>query len=214
MRCEACHKRSVKPVVALDIDGTLAEYHMTFANMARLYWDLPQPVGAWDGDGEFEDWLGLTKEQYREAKLAYRQGGNKRWLPAYPGVRELVESLRAAGAEIWVCTTRPWQRLDNIDPDTREWCRRNGVAYDGMLYGESKYEQLVEAVHPERVMGVVDDLADYLRQAEYVGLPAFQVARMHNRAESARYTAWRYSLELIKSRLLNNIHEFNTKETA
>lgn len=187
MLCRECHKRPVAPVVAWDIDGTMANYHETFTEMACRYWNIPQPPDTWDGSGEMEDYLCLTKEQYREAKLAYRQGGYKRSLPMYPYGARAVNDTRDMGAEVWVCTTRPWQRLDNIDPDTREWCRRHRIEFDGLLYGERKYHQLIESVHPDRIVGVIDDLVEYLDDAESLGLPTFQVVRPHNRSAEARW---------------------------
>jgi hypothetical protein len=98
--------------------------------------------------------------------LAYRQGGLKRGMPCYPGFADLSRSIRKAGGEVWICTTRPYLRLDNIDPDTRHWLRRNKVQFDGVLWGEHKYRDLVRIVGAERVLAVVDDLPEMITQAE------------------------------------------------
>jgi hypothetical protein len=146
-----------KPVVALDIDGTLGMYHLHFEEFAEKY--IGRPIWAdWkDKRGEFSDALGLEKELYRQIKLAYRQGGQKRTMPAFPHTAELVAAIREAGAEVWCCTTRPWQRLDNIDPDTREWFRRAGVEFDGVIFGENKYQELANIVGTERVAAILED---------------------------------------------------------
>lgn len=182
MICTNCSK-PVVPVASLDIDGTLGNYHDTFRVFCANYFakDGLRTLPPWPGVGEFEDYLGLTKAQYREAKLAWRQGGNKRWLPSYPGASELAIDIRRAGIELWVATTRPWQRLDNIDPDTKEWLRRNCIVIDGLLYGEDKYKQLVEHVEPGRILGVVEDLPEQLEVARGVGLATYMVDRSHNR---------------------------------
>lgn len=177
--CSSCSS-VVRPLVAVDIDGTLGDYHKAFASFASRYHDVGLPREPYDGSVEMEVWLGLTKAQYREAKLAYRQGGNKRWLPVFPHARALVDGLRANGMEVWVATTRPWQRLDNIDPDTQEWLRRNHFVVDGLLYGDDKYDRLVETVDPSRILGVIDDLDEMLERATALGLRTFQVARSHN----------------------------------
>lgn len=111
-----------------------------------------------------------SKHTYRQCKLAYRQGGLKRSMPVYPGARELTVQLRRAGAEVWICTTRPYLRLDNIDPDTRHWLRRNRIQFDGVLYGHNKYRDLVRAVGTDRVVAVLDDLPAMLEQARGLGL--------------------------------------------
>jgi hypothetical protein len=177
--CSNCAS-DLKPVVAVDIDGTLADYHLAFSSFAITYFNMPHPDFPWDGEGEMENYLGITKSQYREAKLAYRQGGNKRWMRMYPGARSFVSDLRLYGAEVWIATSRPWQRLDNIDPDTRFWLDCNGVQFDGMLYGNDKYDQLIQAVGSDRVVGVVDDLFQQLVKAHRLGLSGFQPEREHN----------------------------------
>ena len=180
MRCSSC-SNDLKPVVAFDIDGVLGDYHSHFTDFCMKYWlhtSLgPQP---YDGSMEFEQWLGLNKIEYREAKLAYRQGGTKRWMPRFPEAHAAVKKIRNDGAEVWIATTRPWQRLDNIDPDTREWLRRARIEFDGLLYGDDKYSQLSDAVDQERIVAVVDDLAYQCRLAQKLGLHAYQVHRPHN----------------------------------
>lgn len=187
MRCTHC-SREVKPVIGLDIDGTLARYHEAVEQHADLYMGRKPAVGRepWDGEGNFEDYLGLTQAEYRAVKLAYRQGGNKRWIRPYAGAREFIEEMQDAGAEVWVATTRPYQRLDNIDPDTQEWLHRLGVEVDGLLYGDDKYIQLMSVVDKDRIIGIFDDLAVQIDNARAIGLPAFQVHRPHNRATSER----------------------------
>lgn len=172
----------VKPVVAVDIDGTLGRYHEHFINFAEdwLGRKFTEEQKAYIGDMRFWESLGLDLRLYRDIKLAYRQGGQKRTMPIYPGAQELMTNLRRAGAEIWIATTRPWQRLDNVDPDTREWLRRNGIAYDFMIYGEDKYPRLVELVDRQRIVGVVEDLPEQAEEAEALNLKPIVVKREHN----------------------------------
>lgn len=179
MKCSDCGGH-VSPVVVSDIDGTLGFYHQPFISFCSRYFGIPVPMEDYDGSVEMEAWIGITKVQYREAKLAYRQGGNKRWMPVDRVASDFANAVRNAGAEFWVATSRPWQRLDNIDPDTRFWLDVNGIPFDGLLYGDDKYEQLVRCVSPERVVLVVDDLPEQLEKASALKLPYFQVDRAHN----------------------------------
>lgn len=161
------------PVVALDIDGTLGDYYEHFRWFSELY--LQRPVVAdWSAPGmtEFSDALGLDKNVYRDIKLAYRQGGMKRCLPALDReVNRLVPRIRTnLGAQVWICTTRPWQRLDNIDPDTQFWINRHLGRVDGVIYGEEKYQDLIDIVGKDRILGVVDDLPENCRAAVDLGL--------------------------------------------
>lgn len=181
MKCTSC-REVIRPVVAIDIDGTLADYHHSLANFAWAYFDR-RPMGAeWRGDGEFEDYLGLTKAEYREAKMAYRQGGMKRIQPIMLDAQYLMQTLRQSGAEIWITTTRPWKRLDNIDPDTQHWLAKHDIPYEHLLYDDDKYGVLAERVGRERVAFVLEDLPDmYCRARDLFGLRAVMIAREHNR---------------------------------
>lgn len=179
MKCTECND-TIKPVVVSDIDGVLADYHETFACFAWKYWDM-RSRPSWDGTGEFEDHLGLTTHQYREAKLAFRQGGNKRWsLPLMnPEQRSDLRQI-TEHAELWIATTRPWNRLDNIDPDTQWWMARQGIEFSGMLYGDDKYQQVVDRVGVDRVVLVMEDLREQCEIADDLGLRVVQISRQHN----------------------------------
>src|SRR5687767_12201138 len=96
-----------KPVVALDIDGPFGDYHRHFLNFAELYFDRPMPDPKAINPGlHLSEHMRVSKPEYREAKLAYRQGGFKRWMPAYDGATELTDAIRSLGAEVWITTTR------------------------------------------------------------------------------------------------------------
>lgn len=186
MLCSAC-SQIVRPVVVFDIDGTLAEYHNHLERFCREYWDLHRgPSSGWDGSGEFEDYLGLEKDQYREAKLAFRQGGQKRVMrPIEDGIRLYQHVFHLDPfIEIWVATHRPWRRLDNVDPDTQWWLDRFSIKRDHLLFSEDKYADLVAQVDKDRIVAVFEDLKPMCDRAEELGLPVAQVARPHNSAPS------------------------------
>lgn len=211
-QCTKCSKK-VRPIVACDIDGTLGDYHGHFRWFVSKYWNMPNILGteSWNGQGEFEEWLGITKQQYREAKLAYRQGGMKRWMPLYPGAKEMLRDIRSLGAEVWIATTRPWQRLDNIDPDTRFWLEIHGIEIDGLLYGEDKYRQLCEAVDKDRVAAVIDDLPEQYEVASSLGLPVMLRDNIHN-ATIGENCAQRGTLPLCRHWALWKVRMWPTGE--
>lgn len=197
----------VKPIVAVDVDGTLSEYHLSLARHICQYFDLQTGFEPWDGKGNYEDYFGITQTQYREAKLAYRQGGFKRWSPEQPGVRFLrdcLSSLRDCGLiEVWITTTRPWNRLDSVDPDTRFWLDRHFPVYDHLLYHDYKYPELATLVDPERVIGVIDDLPEMVMAAKqtFAGASVYMVHRHHNigvHPALARLSLEEFSLEIEK----------------
>lgn len=166
-----------KPIVALDIDGTLGDYHAHFLWFAERWLGKPMPSATEINPGmRLHKFMGVTQRDYRECKLAYRQGGLKRFMPCYPGAAELTSAIRRKGAEVWICTTRPYLRLDNIDPDTREWLRRNGIKYDAILYGDDKYRELKRQAQP-RVAGVLEDLPELWQEARKLFPHAFVALR-------------------------------------
>jgi hypothetical protein len=183
-------------VFGIDIDGTLGDYHYHFLRFAagwlgRTGWPGPtksrdEPVvGGWSntsyyGECSLAEYMGISKVTYRKIKLAYRQGGLKRSMPVFEGAANLTRALRAAGGEVWVCTTRPFLQYDVVEPDTREWLRRNGIQYDGVLSGEHKYRDLVKTVGSLRVVAVLDDLPEMLVQAERLGIPVVLMSAPHN----------------------------------
>lgn len=172
-----------KPVVALDIDGTLGDYHGHFLRFAEGYIGKNMP-DAKDINPGLPLWkhMRVSKASYRAAKLAYRQGGLKRSMPCYEGADDLTNDLRRAGAEVWICTTRPYLRLDNIDPDTREWLRRNKIKYDAVIFGETKYKELIKQVGISRIVSVADELPEQAEKAYRLGLaPIFMMDQPYNR---------------------------------
>lgn len=204
MKCTSC-QTSITPVIALDIDGTLGRYHEHFTQFLNNYLCTSFDAREYTGEDEFKAWFnrgGISNQTYREVKLAYRQGGLKRTMPAYAdflaeaGPRALYSPapLLPAGTEVWIATTRPYMRLDNIDPDTREWLSRQNIEFNGLLYGDDKYEMLIDRVGKERIAFVLDDLPEQYDRAEALGLPVWQVKRTHNSASVAarprRVYAW------------------------
>lgn len=171
-RCTECNK-IVRPVVAIDIDGTLGDFHHHFLRFAVGYMDgkpaLDPPTSHYDGSRPMRQWFcdyyGTTEDVWRDIKLAYRQGGMKRTMPSYGYGRMLTQACHRVGAEVWITTTRPYLRLDNIDPDTRFWLDKNEVEYDGLIYDEHKYSHLLARVGAGRVVAVLEDLPEEFNEA-------------------------------------------------
>lgn len=187
----------MKPVIALDIDGTLVDYHRHFLRFAAGFFGHdPDDPGYLDYDARLPmaQHLHVSKARYRECKLAYRRGQLKRSLPLldppYPNARALTVTLRRWGVDVWLCTTRPYLSHDEVDNATRHNLRRNGVMYQGLIWGEHKYRELVRTVGKERVVGVLDDLPEMCAQAEKLGLRTAFALRPHNAKQYAALGLW------------------------
>ena len=211
MQCSKC-SAPVKPVVAVDIDGTLANYHRHFLCFAQGW--LGEYVSkSYTGKVDLATHLGIDKRTYRELKLAYRQGGMKRSMPEFEGAHSIPYALREAGAEVWLTTTRPYLRLDNIDPDTREWCRRQGIEYDGLLYDEDKYARLADIVGTERIVAVLDDEMDNVARAVELGLVGVWMRTQYNAdvyvPDDGVCTFQVSSVKEARERILRRVREWN-----
>jgi hypothetical protein len=204
------------PVVALDIDGTLGDYHGHFIRFAETWlgYDLPSPDEINPGL-RLSTFLGLPHDVYRQIKLAYRQGGQKRTMPAYPGAASLSSEVHEE-AKLWICTTRPYQRHDNIDPDTREWLRRNHVKHDAILFedldeGTPKWNELIRQVGLYAIVAIADDLPQNIDSALEAGIPrAYLMSQPYNQGyrwdtdKVVRVT----SLVALRTMILNDIRQW------
>lgn len=171
MLCTNCQIK-ITPVVAIDIDGTLGDYHGHFLKFLEAYlgnnghWHM---AAVYRGQTGFKRWVmgvyGIDERTWNDIKLAYRQGAQKRSMPVIDGASDFMRWLYTTGTEVWITTTRPFLRLDGIDPDTRAWLARYRINYDGLLYDEDKYARLAERIDPARVVAVLDDLPEQCRAA-------------------------------------------------
>lgn len=193
----------LKPVVGLDIDGTLGDYHAHFLRFAEQWYGRPMPSPEDINPGlPLSKFMRTSKATYRQCKLAYRQGGLERSMPVYPGAAELTVAIRKAGAEVWLCTTRPYLKHDTQSPNTVHWLRRNGIQYDHMLSGPHKYRDLVRQVGKDRVIAVLDDLPEMYQQAESLGLRPILRDQPYNRHITANRVKEMWAAqELIAGRI-------------
>lgn len=175
----------MKPVFALDIDGTLVQYHRHFLEFASSYFGKPMMPNGYDSRLPLYRYMGVSKERYRKCKMAYRKGEMKRSVPLlpapYPQADDLTRTLRKWGGEVWLCTTRPYLAYDHVDDATRENMRRHGVQYDHIMWGPNKYRDLRKAVGLQRIVAVLDDVPEMVGQAYGLGMPAAFALRPHNR---------------------------------
>lgn len=169
MKCSDC-SAPIDPVIAIDIDGTLGDYHKSFVEFAAQ-WLNKWPDCMYDYKGSiphrqfFCACFNVDETTFRAIKLAYRQGGMKRLMPVYPGAVEFMKQANRKGCEIWITTTRPWERFDRIDPDSRHWLEKHDIPFHVLMYDEDKIDQLYRRVDWRRVVMVLDDQRDVLERA-------------------------------------------------
>jgi len=115
--CSNCSNH-IEPVIALDIDGTLGDYHSHFLRFTAAYLGGDEPTlnllrgstPVYGGVEPFREYccrtFDITVDVFRDIKLAYRQGAQKRSMPNLPGASVAYWQLHRS-AEIWLTTTRP-----------------------------------------------------------------------------------------------------------
>src|SRR5690242_19371376 len=118
--CFRVRVHPLAPVVGMDIDGNLGDYHSHFVWFLNYIY-YPNGYGFrglyadWSKTetGEFSEALGMDKADYRAAKLAYRQGGLKRCMPLFQedyrkdgrdAVKSEIQYIRSQGIQVWICT--------------------------------------------------------------------------------------------------------------
>lgn len=169
----------LRPIIGLDIDGTIGVYHDHFERFFREWSGKATPGTGYKGGESFASYLGTSKATYRQAKLAYRLGGWKRSMPVYEGAQYMVRTWRSMGAEVAICTTRPFLSLEAVEKDTHHFLRRNGIQHDYVIHGERKYLDLAR-FGADRIAFVVDDLPEMVGQARSAGLPALLRSQPYN----------------------------------
>lgn len=201
------------PVVALDIDGTIGDYHGHFLRFAAAWYGRSMPDPSEINPGlPLHKFMRTSKSTYRQCKLAYRQGGLERSMPCYPGAAELTRAVRKAGAELWVTTTRPYLKYDQLYHDTLHFMRRNKIQYDAVIHGEHKYRDLVKQVGAGRVVAVLDDLPEMYQQALELGLPAYLRDQPYNR--HIRTSKRIGDMEDAKFEIVLNVQQYQQKLRA
>jgi hypothetical protein len=209
MLCTQCSK-PVRPVVAVDIDGTLGNYHEHFETFAQRWLGVHDEAWVvdlgYDGSQPYRDWFtmkyGVDVTTFRAIKLAYRQGGMKRTMPVYAHAQGTVVALRQR-AEVWLTTTRPHDRYDRIDPDTVEWLRRHRIPFDALLFDEDKIGELYRNVDAQRVVAVLDDEVAHLERVP-TGTPILLRSQYNEQAEwdngeaSSLPSAWHMINQLLQ----------------
>lgn len=221
--CSKCSE-VVKPIVAVDIDGTLGDYHLHFVRFLEGYTGKRAASQVIEGNpqygggppGSFREWccdqFDIDSTAWDRAKLAYRQGAQKRTMPVFAGAYDLVRAVNESGAELWLTTTRPHLRLDGIDPDTRDWLRRNGLEpYYGLLYDEDKYRVLAERVDPARVVAVLDDLPEQVVEATEAFGPRVGMLRRGEWNQNVMVDRIGFSLQTATQEITRRIQTWQTE---
>ena len=178
-------------VILFDLDGTLTDSGEGIINCAILaleHFGLPIPsreeMRVFVGPPLHESFIkhGVPADKAEEAVAVYRS----RYIPIgkfentpYPGIRELLEQLKAAGHKLYVATSKPegmsvdilehfdlakyFDRICGASMDTTRstkdaviayFLEQNGRADNMVMVGDTKFDVLGAAAHGIPTIGV------------------------------------------------------------
>lgn len=177
---EVCRNlQDEKDVVAVDIDGVLADYPRSFLEFINqelgTTYTIDQ-VTTYDIYG----CLGIPPEIGLSIKNKYRETGQKRFIPVLPGAKEFLLRLKAAGYTIVLITARPYEQYSRIYADTLEWLARNDLPYDYLVFHEKKEEYLIDMVGKDAIRFFVDDVVGNANSVSRLGIPCYLITRPYN----------------------------------
>lgn len=157
-----------KPIIALALDGSLADTHGHFLRFAALYFGK-QLASPHETNPGLKPWhfLKITRAQFDDCWLAYELGAMKRSAPCLEGASAVTARLQRDGCEVWLTTARRTSAsIDRVDADTLEWIRRNGIKYDALIYEprqlRNKYKYLRDQLRDDKrvILGCAEDVPE------------------------------------------------------
>lgn len=189
----------MKKTILFDLDGTLTDSGEGIINCATLalrHFGLPIPAYAdmrtFVGPPLRDSFIrfGVPADQADEAILVYRS----RYIPTgmfentpYPGIRELLEKLRAEGYTLYVATSKPEEMsvtiLEKFDL-AKYFCRICGASIDSSRSTkDAVIAYLLESSGAKEDMVMVGDTKYDILGAKAHGIPAIGVGWGYGKVE-------------------------------
>lgn len=157
-------------VVAVDLDGVLAEYPRGWLQWLRTS-DATLSSVLSDARTSADARRLLGARRYEECKHVYRDSGGKARLPLRPGARQLLAALRGAGCKVVILSARPYKRYSRIFADTMTWLESFGLHYDGIFFDERKHLKILERF--PRLTAMVEDTPEQAVAVAEQGYPVY-----------------------------------------
>lgn len=166
-------------VVAIDIDGVLADYPRCFYDWVSLEtsitpcdYDSSDPFVAFSGR--------MTPAELKELKSRYRQSGYKRYLPTVDGAVGFTRRMHELGYKVVLLSSRPVVRYARIFYDTIHWLNENGFHYDAIMWDEEKESRLMNEFRVEQIAAFIDDESRNVELVSGCGIPSHLFSRPYN----------------------------------
>ncbi len=165
-------------LVALDIDGVLADYPRSFQNFIKDKTGVWIEIQSYDLYDEYGAMLG--REKISELKHEYRETGQKRDIPVCSGAKDLCDRIHAAGLNIVFLTSRPVKQYGRIFSDTLYWLESNELKQpgDAVIFDSDKNYKAVKEF--PRIQFMVEDNLKFADTISKLGYPVYLVDKIYN----------------------------------
>jgi uncharacterized HAD superfamily protein len=161
-------------VAGIDIDGVLNYYPQPWVDFINKWLDT-----------DFKDLnevkANVPYQKYRDIKYEYRESGVKQKLKVRAGARELLQALKDRGYTNLILTSRPFNKHKTLFKQTTEWLRLGKLPYDGIIFGENKYQEILQKV--PNLAFMIEDHRYYANMIAKWGYPVFLVDSPYNQGE-------------------------------
>jgi uncharacterized HAD superfamily protein len=159
---------------AFDIDGCLNYYPDPWVDF------LNDKLGTWYTDLN-EAKASISYQEYKDIKYQYRESGVKRTLPVREGARKTLQQLKKNGYTILILTSRPFDKHKSLFKQTTDWLYANKLPYDGIIFGENKYLEVLTKAPTLRFM--VEDHRYYANLIAKWGYRVYLVDNKYNQGD-------------------------------
>ena len=178
-------------VIAVDLDGVLAEYPDHFVNWVYEAKLTKSEKRQYDRDLHFGEpmtvlplhWLKnhLSFNRYRALKSEYRKGGYELMMPPTYGAKSFIEWAKGI-ATVVVITARPTEEYINCVTDTYDWLEKNGLRVDHVLFSANKHVEVLEK-YPHTLF-MVEDHRYLANLVARWGYPVFLIDTPYNEGDT------------------------------
>lgn len=178
-----------KRIVAVDIDGVLADYYNGYLSWVEGKIFKPLQRGAHDVFAIVSEAVG--PERAAQIKHEYRESGGKLSLPVIQGAHEMLHWLRNEGLFIVLLSSRPFKQYRRIMADTVAWLKNNDLPYDTIVWDPAKSYRL-SSEYPDLLFAIEDEPHNaYAILAK--GFPVFMPYQPYNAHATDARNLYRYS---------------------
>lgn len=161
-------------VCGLDIDGVLNYYPGPWVDFVNKWLDK-----SYKDLNEVKQ--NVPYQVYRDIKYEYRESGVKAKLKVRAGARELLQALKELGYTNIILTSRPFNKHKTLFKQTTEWLRLGKLAYDGVIFGENKYQEILQRAPNLKFM--LEDHRYYANMIAKWGYTVFLMDNEYNQGE-------------------------------